>query len=99
MTTKYLASIRDPQSIITPIDASVRFPEILTSCKAKYAEDIANFKMLIAASASSDDLLKEIRSTRFTADQRMSLLKMFRRAVSPVLDTEMAKKNNESNYR
>lgn len=92
MTTKYLASISDPQSIITPIDASVRFPEILTSCKAKYSEDIDNFKMLIAASASSDDLLKEIRSTRFSADQRMSLLKMFRRAVSPVLDTEMAKK-------
>lgn len=92
MTAKYLASIIDPTSIITPIDASIRFPEILASCKIKYAADIANFKALIAASNSCDDLLREIRSNRFTADQRMSLLKMFRRAVSPVLDTEMAKK-------
>jgi len=92
MENKYLATIKDPQSIITPIDASVRFPEILTSCKTKYSEDIATFKALIKASASSEDLLKSIRSATYTADQRMSLLKMFRRAVSPVLDTEMAKK-------
>lgn len=92
MTNKFLASICDPSTIITPIDASVRFPEILAVCNTKYASDIANFKSLIATSTSSADLLKEIRSSRFTADQRMSLLKMFRRAVSPVLDTEMAKK-------
>lgn len=58
----------------------------------KYAGDIAAFRALIESSVSSGDLLKEIRSTRFAADQRMSLLKMFRRTVSPVLDTEMAKK-------
>lgn len=92
MTVKFLASIGDPKTIITPIDASVRFPEILVSCKTKYAADIANFKALIAAASSSADLLKEIRSNRFSSDERMSLLKMFRRSVSPVLDTEMAKK-------
>lgn len=92
MAAKFLAGIDDPSTIITPIDASVRFPEILAVCNTKYASDIANFKSLIASSASSADLLKEIRSTRFSSDQRMSLLKMFRRAVSPVLDTEMAKK-------
>ena len=92
MTTRYLANIKDPQSIITAIDSSVRFPEILLSCKTKYAADIANFKALVASSASSDDLLREIRTNRFSSDQRMSLLKMFRRAVSPVMDTEMAKK-------
>lgn len=92
MSFKYLAGIDDLQSIITPIDASIRFPEILAACKTKYAGDIANFKILIATSATSADLLREIRSTKFTATQRMSLLKMFRRAVSPVLDTEMAKK-------
>jgi hypothetical protein len=92
MATKFLATIGDPSTIITPIDASVRFPEILDVCNMKYALDIANFKSLIATSASSADLLKEIRSNRFSSDQRMSLLKMFRRAVSPVLDTEMAKK-------
>ena len=92
MTEKFLESIEDPNTIITPIDVSARFPEILTFCKEKYADDINNFKQLIESSQSSDDLLKEIRSNRFSSDQRMSLLKMFRRAVSPVLDTEMAKK-------
>jgi hypothetical protein len=92
LTTKYLTSIKAPQDIITAIDASIRFPEILTSCQAKYATDIANFKLLVAQSASSEELLREIRTKRFTSDQRMSLLKMFRRVVSPVLDTEMAKK-------
>ena len=92
MTHKYLSGVGDPQSIITAIDASIRFPEILAACKTKYANDIANFKALVAASETSGDLLRAIRSTQFAADQRMSLLKMFRRAVSPVLDTEMAKK-------
>lgn len=92
MPFKYLAGISDLQSIITPIDASIRFPEILAACQTKYAADIAEFKTLIATAATSADLLKEIRSKKFTATQRMSLLKMFRRAVSPVLDTEMAKK-------
>ena len=92
MTKKYLINISDPQRIITPIDSAVRFPEILVSCKTKYATDIANFKSLVATSPTSADLLKEIRSTKFSANERMSLLKIFRRAVSPVMDTEMAKK-------
>lgn len=92
MTNQYLSTIRDPNSIITAIDTAVRFPEILSACSAKYAADIANFKALVAASGSSAELLDRIRSTVFNADQRMSLLKMFRRCVSPVLDTEMAKK-------
>ena len=92
MTTKFLESISDPTRIITPIDASVRFPEILSSCQEKYAQDIARFKELVASVDSSSDLLRMIRSADNTADQRMSLLKMFRRCVSPVLDTEMAKK-------
>lgn len=92
MEIKYLKTIEDPNSIITPIDASIRFPEILSSCQAKYSADILLFKSLIAKADSSADLLRAIRSTSFSGDQRMSLLKMFRRCVSPVLDTEMAKK-------
>jgi len=92
MTTSYLSAIQDPNTIITAIDTAIRFPEILDVCSKKYANDIANFKALVAAASSSSNLLASIRSTRFTADQRMSLLKMFRRSVSPVLDTEMAKK-------
>lgn len=92
MPTKYLSSICDPSHIITAIDNAVRFPEILTVCSQKYAPDIQRFRALVAASTSSGDLLDRIRSKNFTGEQRMSLLKMFRRCVSPVLDTEMAKK-------
>ncbi|BCL74637.1 hypothetical protein JHS3_03730 [Jeongeupia sp. HS-3] len=92
MPVKYLASITEPNKIITAIDASIRFPEILDSCQIKYVEDIARFKALVAESQSTEELLGRIRSSAFTANQRMSLLKMFRRCVSPVLDTEMAKK-------
>lgn len=90
--TKFLCNIADPSSIITPIDSAVRFPEILSECHAKYADDIALFQQLIAASASSAELLDRIRSPKIGKDSRMSLLKMFRRCVSPVLDTETTKK-------
>lgn len=92
MPTKYLSSICDPSQIITAIDNAVRFPEILTVCSQKYAPDIQRFRALVAVSMSSGDLLDRIRSRNFTGEQRMSLLKIFRRCVSPVLDTEMAKK-------
>lgn len=92
MSFQYLATIEDPQSIITPIDASIRFPEILAACQQKYAPDIETFKKLINSSDSSSELLHKIRNKQFNSQQRMSLLKMFRRSVSPVLDTEMAKK-------
>src|SRR5690242_7440540 len=90
--TKFLCNITDPSSIITPIDSTVRFPEILDECHAKYAEHIALFRQLIADSSSSAELLDRIRSSRIDKDSRMSLLKMFRRCVSPVLDTETTKK-------
>ncbi len=92
MSVKYLESIAEPNKIITPIDASIRFPEILTSCQSKYKEDISRFKSLVEQSDTSAALLARIRTSEFSADERMSLLKMFRRCVSPVLDTEMAKK-------
>jgi hypothetical protein len=92
MFHKYLTTIDNPTSIITAIDNAIRFPEILSVCSQKYASDIERFKSLIAASTSSAELLDRIRSRDYTGEQRMSLLKMFRRCVSPVLDTEMAKK-------
>jgi hypothetical protein len=90
--TKYLAGIENPNSIITPILSAVRFPEVLADCHAKYADDIALFQKLIAGSESSAHLLDQIRSSSIPGPTRMSLLKMFRRCVSPVLDTEMTKK-------
>lgn len=90
--TQYLAGIENPNSIITPILSAVRFPEVLADCHAKYADDIALFQKLIAGSESSAHLLDQIRSSSIPGPTRMSLLKMFRRCVSPVLDTEMTKK-------
>lgn len=93
--TRFLKDIQDPNSIITAIDNSARFPEILTILQKKYDTDISLFRKLIAASDSTATLLGKIRSKDLSASQRMSLLKMFRRCVSPVIDTEMAKKINK----
>lgn len=60
----------------------------------KYQLDIDLFQQLITTSTSSADLLARIRSKAIPADQRISLLKMFRRCVSPVVDTEASKKIN-----
>ena len=90
--TKYLSTIETPSSIITPIDSAIRFPEILEQSYARYEKDIALFHSMIKASATSADLLASIRSPKIRKDTRMSLLKMFRRCVAPVIDTEMSKK-------
>ncbi len=89
---RFLHSIRDPNTVITPIDTAIRFPEILSILLNKYSDDIDLFTSLIAESHSSAELLNKIRSKDINKDQRMSLLKMFRRCVSPVLDTETTKK-------
>ncbi|AOG00515.1 hypothetical protein BSY18_3384 [Blastomonas sp. RAC04] len=90
--TKFLSSIEVPSSIITPIDSAIRFPEILKQSYSRYEGDIALFHDLIKSSASSAELLDRIRSSKIQKDTRMSLLKMFRRCVAPVIDTEMSKK-------
>lgn len=92
MSEPFLRSVSDANRVITAIDNSIRFPEILEMCRLKYHDHILSFKELIASSSSSGDLLRKVRSTDFSADQRMAFLKMFRRCISPVLDTEMAKK-------
>ncbi|WP_150105542.1 hypothetical protein [Leptothrix cholodnii] len=88
----FLRQVATPIEIITAIDASIRFPEILDACKEKYAKDIELFKTLVRGANSSASLLASIRTNTFSGEQRMSLLKMYRRCVSPVIDTEMAKK-------
>ena len=88
----HLSQVSDPNTVITPIDGAIRFPEILDNLYKKYDGAITLFSKLIAESASSTILLDRIRSKEIDSDQRMSLLKMFRRCVSPVLDTETTKK-------
>lgn len=88
----FLSGISDPNTIITAIDNSLRFPEILYVLQEKYQEDIDVFIHLINTESSSGAILRRIRSKEFTSSTRMSLLKMFRRCVSPILDTETTKK-------
>lgn len=83
---------QDPHQIITPIDLATRFPEVLNISIGRYHSDIDLFRQLANASNSSDELLERIRGGRYNAKQRMTLLKIFRRCVCPIVDTEMAKK-------
>jgi hypothetical protein len=89
---KFLTTISEVSKIITPIDSAIRFPEILEILYEKYADAIETFCQLVRDSASSGDVLKAIRRPERDADERMALLKMYRRCVSPVLDTETTKK-------
>ena len=90
--TKFLQDISDPSKVITLIDNTIRFPEILSILIEKYDDTIDIFCELIRESDSSADVLYKIRSADRNSDQRMALLKIYRRCVSPVLDTETTKK-------
>ncbi|MBF8755486.1 hypothetical protein [Pseudomonas guariconensis] len=89
---KFLTHIESPHSIITAIDLAARFPEVLGNSQSRYQSDISLFKQLANEASSTSDLLARIRTSEFNATQRMTLLKIFRRCVSPIIDTEMAKK-------
>jgi hypothetical protein len=89
---KFLRTITDVSKIITPIDSTIRFPESLDVLIEKYSASIETFCQLIRESDSSGEVLDKIRQTDRNADERMALLKMYRRCVSPVLDTEATKK-------
>ena len=88
----FLRTISDLSKIITPIDSTIRFPEVLDILIEKYDHPIEVFCKLIKDSKSSAEMLAKIRSKDRSADERMALLKMYRRCVSPVLDTEATKK-------
>jgi len=88
----FLRTIVDRNKIITPIDITIRFPEILDVLIEKYDNAIDVFCSLVEKADSSAEVLGEIRSPKGSADERMALLKMYRRCVSPVLDTETTKK-------
>jgi len=88
----FLATVQDPHSVITPIESGLLFPEILPVMLEKYEMSILEFVELIAHSSTSAELLERIRDPQIPAVRRISLLKLFRRCVSGVLDTEMARK-------
>jgi hypothetical protein len=88
----FLRTISDIGKIITPIDSTIRFPESLEILINKYSGAVETFCQLIRECDSSEDVLRQIRQPERDADERMALLKMYRRCVSPVLDTETTKK-------
>src|SRR5207249_1315661 len=88
----FLSTITDPHSVITAIDSGLRFPEVVPVMREKYEEAIRQFASLVEESTSSGDLLARIRTPEIHADRRMALLKIFRRCVSGVCDTEATKK-------
>lgn len=88
----FLRQIQDVSKIITPIDSTIRFPEILDILIEKYQNSIDVFVELIKTSNSSAEVLRRIRTADRDSDERMALLKMYRRCVSPMLDTETTKK-------
>lgn len=93
MTTRsFMRGIQDVNEIITAIDTTLRFPESLNAQVNTYAGHVDLFISLVGESTSSADLLFKIRSEYFDSKTRMSMLKLFRRCVSPVLDTESTKK-------
>jgi hypothetical protein len=90
--SSYLSGILEKHFLITPIDGGARFPEVLEASTEKYISSVDHFITLVMSSASSEELLSRIRSRDNSSEERMSLLKIFRRCVSTVVDTEMAKK-------
>ena len=88
----YLNTIDDPMTIITPIEGGSTFPSRMYVAYNKYRKEIESFINVIYNSSSSEEILYKIRSKDIPADERMTYLKLFRRCIAPVCDTEMAKK-------
>ncbi len=87
-----LREIADAHTVITAIESGLRFPEVVPIMREKYEAAILHFGNLVAQSSSSGELLNQIRTPLISADRRMALLKIFRRCVSGVCDTEATKK-------
>ncbi|WP_413664016.1 hypothetical protein ACG1BZ_00855 [Microbulbifer sp. CNSA002] len=89
----YLSEINNPESIVTAIPSSPTFPEFVEGRFNRYIEFVDLFQSLIMSSSSSAELLNKIRDpAAYKNHVRMSLLKLFRRCVSTVIDTEKSKK-------
>ena len=88
----FLSTITDPHSVITAIESGLRFPEVVPVMRQKYEVAIRQFADLVDDSTSSGDLLERIRTPQIPSARRMGLLKIFRRCVSGVCDTEATKK-------
>lgn len=89
-----LSKVTDPLSVITAIDNKVKFPESTCAITIDYYINMVNFfRSLVFNVNSNYELLNMIRINSNSKD-RITLLKIFRRVVSPILDTESSKKIN-----
>jgi hypothetical protein len=88
----FLSAIVDRHSVITAVDSGLRFPEVVPVLRGEYEAAIRQFAQLVEESEDSAELLHLIRSPDIRSDRRMALLKIFRRCVSGVCDTEATKK-------
>jgi hypothetical protein len=86
-----LSDVEDIASQITAFTNVASFPESLDAAILKYREGVEIFASEVLHSEDSAKLLEKIRE-HFGTEVRMTLLKIFRRCVSPVCDTEMTKK-------
>ena len=94
----FFSTITNPHSVVTAIPSSRTYPEFLKHRIDTYSPVIAIFSTLVQVSESSFDLLERIRTPKsFDPSVRMSLLKIFRRCVCTVLDTEATKKITKNN--
>lgn len=92
-TLSFLSSIQNPESIVTAIPSSPTFPEFVSGRFNRYGIFVDLFGKIVNESVSSAEILEKIRDPKVhKADVRMPLLKLFRRCVSTVIDTEKSKK-------
>lgn len=93
MTDIPIRNVTDSHSIVTAIPSSETFPDFLEGRVEKYEEQLEEFIRLLNKSESSAQLLEKIRTPRlYTPKVRMTFLKIFRRCVCTVADTEATKK-------
>ncbi|OKP24229.1 hypothetical protein [Serratia fonticola] len=89
----YFPTIVNPNLVVTAIPSSRTYPEFFQQRVETYLPAIKVFIELVESSNSSYALLGTIRTQGyFDANLRMSLLKIFRRCVCTILDTEATKK-------
>lgn len=90
----YLSEIGagDIEKWITPIQNGVTWPDSMLLAYERYKSSVQEFKEIVMASGSSNEILSIIRKSTIPAPKRGTFLKIFRRCVCLVLDTEKAKK-------
>lgn len=81
-------------SWITTIDSDY-YPDYLTDASDLYSGYIEQFGELLNKSTTSADLLRNINLYRYSTKDRIQILRVFRKYVSPTISVEMLKKKRK----